>query len=152
MADLITVHIFTFPTEAQIAKAKLEDSGIECYLLNENLVQVIGLYSNALGGVKLQVSSQDFEQARQILLEGGIIPSPETQTINKKIELLNEANYPDKTKCPYCQSENIDTVVNPNILVVIFYFILGVIFPIFKSWEKCYDCGKEWKYKKVKNK
>ena len=76
--------------------------------------------------------------------------SPKENAPKKVIQVIDQGSVTDKTKCPYCGSDNIDTVVNPNVWVVIFYFILGVIFPIFKSWEKCYDCQKEWKYKKVK--
>lgn len=148
MENWVTVQIFTYPHEASIAQAKLESMGIDSFLKDENLVQVDPLYSNAIGGVKLQVWPDKAEEARNILIEGGFIVVDKPKQKNK-IEVLNTDQYPDKTKCPYCESENIDTVVNPNILVVVFYFILGVILPIFKSWEKCYDCEKEWKYKKL---
>jgi hypothetical protein len=136
-----------FPQEASIAQAKLESMGIDSFLQDELTTQVISVYSNALGGAKLQVWKDDAERARHILMEGGFIQAEEIPT-KPKIEVLNPADYPDQTRCPYCASTNIDTEVNPNMWVVIFYFILGIILPIFKSWEICYDCNKKWKYKK----
>lgn len=147
MNKWITIQTFTFPTEAYTAKAKLESCGINVFLKNENTTQVINIYSNAIGGVELQVESGLAEEARNILMEGGYIATEESKKKPAiKIERLEKSQYPDKTKCPFCSSENIDTIVRPNIFVVLFYFLLGVIFPLFKSWEKCYDCEKEWKY------
>lgn len=147
MTNLVTVQIFTLPTEASLAQLRLESNGIACFLKDDATIGVMNLYSNALGGVKLQVEENDAEKAREILTEAGFIPKENAP--KKIIQIIDQDSVTDKTKCPYCSSDNIDTVVNPNIWVVIFYFILGVIFPIFKSWEKCYDCEKEWKYKKL---
>jgi len=147
MTNLVTVQIFTLPTEAELARLRLESNGIGSSLKWEFTIGVINLYSNALGGIQLQVEENDAEKAREILIEAGFIPKDDAP--KRKIQIIDKAAIEDKTKCPYCGSENIDTVVHPNIWVVIFYFILGVIFPIFKSWEKCYDCEKEWKYKKL---
>ena len=147
MPTWTTIQTFTYPHEAGLAKARLEASGIACFLQDELTVNVASIYSNALGGVKLQVHEEDIEAAYKILVEGGfIIESGHPQ--KTKVQVLDPQQVQDHTKCPFCQSENIDTVVNPSALVVLFYFILGVIFPIFKSWEKCDDCNKEWKYKK----
>lgn len=143
----ITIQTFTFPAEAYTAKAKLESCGINVFLKNEHTTQVINIYSNAIGGVELQVESELAEEAIKILKEGGFIVGEETKRKPPvRIEKLNKSQYADKTRCPFCSSENIDTIVRPNIFVVLFYFLLGVIFPLFKSWEKCYDCEREWKY------
>lgn len=147
MADWVTIQTFMYPSEASIAQAKLESEGIDSFLKDEMTTQVINIYSNAIGGVKLQVWEDQADQARQILIEGGLIVVDKSKLL-PKIEVLDQSAYPDKTHCPYCKSDNIDTVVHPNILVILFYFIIGIIFPIFKSWQKCYDCEKEWKYKK----
>ena len=149
MSTYITIQTFTYPHEANIAKAKLEAEGIDAFLQDEVTTQVINLYSNAIGGVKLQVLEENIVEARKILIEGGFIVEDKTK-LNSTIEVLKDTGTIDKKICPFCKSDNIDTVVNPNILVVLFYFIIGVILPIFKSWEKCYDCEKQWKYKKLK--
>src|SRR5688572_8589534 len=149
MASLfVTLHSFDNPGQAYTALAWLQSYGIECKLGDDLLSHTTSVAPAVIGGIKIRVLDIQFELAKKILIEGGYIQKNEMK--NKNIYLLNPQDYPNKDKCPYCQSENIDTIVNPNFLVVIFYFILGIIFPIFKSWEKCYDCGKEWKFKKMK--
>ncbi|THB76782.1 MAG: DUF2007 domain-containing protein, partial [Desulfobulbaceae bacterium] len=52
---------------AELAKAKLESEGIFCHLANKHHVGVNWLYSQALGGVKVQVRQEDEKRAREIL-------------------------------------------------------------------------------------
>lgn len=73
MDNWVTIISFIYPHEAHLAKAKLESEGIEVYVKDEYTVQVNNFYSNAIGGVKLQVKSSDFENAHLILLESGYI-------------------------------------------------------------------------------
>jgi len=70
MIDNYTV-LTTFPysTEAQITKSKLEDEGITVMLLDEKTVDSDPLISQAIGGVKLLVSNDDFEIALKIFNE-----------------------------------------------------------------------------------
>ncbi|MCC7302049.1 MAG: DUF2007 domain-containing protein [Bacteroidia bacterium] len=67
----ITVASFNAPHDAYIMKAYLESEGIECFLKDELTVQVNIFYSNAIGGVKLQVREEDVEKAKDVLREGG---------------------------------------------------------------------------------
>lgn len=99
MHDLITVAEFTWPTDAAIPKGLLDAAGIENQLKDELTVQVYNLYSNAIGGVKLQVPSDEYERAREVLREGGFIqegPSEdhsvwlELDKITKQIPLLGK--------------------------------------------------------------
>ena len=150
MPAWVTIQTFMYPHEASLTKAKLESAGIECFIQDELTTQVVSAFSNALGGAKLQVPKDQAEKARNILIEGGFIVV-DKEKLKNHIAILNAIDYPDKEKCPFCKSDNIDTIVNPSTFVILFYFILGVIFPIFKSWEKCYDCEKQWKYKKLKS-
>lgn len=71
--DWITVHAFTYPHEAHIAKVKLESEGIEVRLLDELTTQVHNFYSNAIGGVKLQVKVGNEDTAKEILKEMHVI-------------------------------------------------------------------------------
>jgi hypothetical protein len=65
--ELITICTFLNPPEANIAKGALESAGIECFLSDDNIVQVNWLLSTAVGNVKLQVRQEDAEAALQIL-------------------------------------------------------------------------------------
>ncbi len=63
--------IATFPTceEAHLFRAFLESRGIEGFLLNENITQLFWIYSNATGGVRLEVADDDVEEAAVIYHE-----------------------------------------------------------------------------------
>ncbi|WP_298438349.1 hypothetical protein [Geobacter sp.] len=52
---LVTIAQYRDLPEAGLAKSKLEAAGIVCFLDNEYTVGANWLYSNALGGVKLNV-------------------------------------------------------------------------------------------------
>ena len=69
----VTIRTFTYPHEAYIIKGKLEAEGIECFLKDELTVQIDNFYTNALGGVKLQVKESDSTRAIEILKEGGYL-------------------------------------------------------------------------------
>src|SRR6185437_8815829 len=64
---LITIASFALPVEAHLARTKLESEGIEAHVADENIVSINWLYSNAVGGVKLQVPESQADRARQIL-------------------------------------------------------------------------------------
>ncbi len=142
-----TILTFTHPHEAHMAKAYLESNGIECMVRDELTAQVNSFYSNAIGGVKLQVQMTDWNQATSLLISGGYIKA-ENESNELPMELITETSSTDKTHCPYCQSANIAKKRDPNILVLLVYFLLGAIFPIFKAGHQCFDCGKNWKYVK----
>lgn len=144
-----TILTFTYPHEAHMAKSYLESNRIEVMIKDEMTAQVYNFYSNAIGGVKLQVKKSDFEAGLKILQNGGYINTDELSR-QSKIEVIKIDRPANKNFCPFCKSENVVKKRDPNILVLIVYFILGVIFPIFKSGYQCYDCGKAWKYEKIK--
>lgn len=73
----ITVHAFTYPHEAHLAKVKLESEGIEVFLKDELTAQVNNFYSGAIGGVKLQVKAGQEEIAKEILKEMHVIEEME---------------------------------------------------------------------------
>lgn len=66
---LVTIKTFNFPHEATIAIHLLEEEGIQSYVMDELSIQINPLYSNALGGAKLQVWEPDTQRALQILAE-----------------------------------------------------------------------------------
>ena len=73
MDNLITVITFTLPHEAHFAKAKLQSQGVEVFIKDEMTAHVNNFYSNAIGGVKLQVRSADVDAAYSILVDSGYI-------------------------------------------------------------------------------
>jgi len=88
----ITILSFTYPHEAHLAKTKLESEGFEVMIKDELTVQVDNFYSNAIGGVKLQVSENDYDRALQVLKDSGyIIDAP--QNDHKLLLRIAEIEY-----------------------------------------------------------
>ena len=133
MNKLITIATYTYPHEMAIMRSKLEANGIECSAKDEFTVQVHNFYSNAIGGVKLQVKETDAERALAILKENNDLA----------------ADYSDaKVKCPNCDSGNIDGIgINDKISLMAF-LILGFPIPIFSNKCRCYNCHTEFKLAK----
>ena len=71
MDTFITIATFSYPSELTVVKSKLESEGITCFVKDELTVQTYGLYSNAIGGIKLQVLQQDAEKALTLLKAWG---------------------------------------------------------------------------------
>jgi hypothetical protein len=53
--------------DAYLLRARLEGSGITAYVRDENLITLDWLYSNAVGGVKVDVMGEDYESALELL-------------------------------------------------------------------------------------
>ncbi len=68
MSNFITVKASDIYNDVSIAKSYLEDRGIFCILKDELTNQV---HPYAIGGVKLQVSEGDVQEAINLLIEGG---------------------------------------------------------------------------------
>ena len=67
MQDFITVATYTYPHEYTILKLLLDQESISYFFQNETMIGVFPFYSNALGGIKLQVHPKDKERVLQII-------------------------------------------------------------------------------------
>lgn len=63
--------IATFPSaeEAHLFRAFLGSREIEGFVLDENICQIYWLYTNAVGGVRVQVDDEDVEAAAALYQE-----------------------------------------------------------------------------------
>ena len=95
---LKTVARFREPYEAHIARGKLETEGVPAVVVDEHLVQINWMYSQAVGGVKLQVPEEALERAREIL----------GQEYEKELEAIEEAQLEPSSEeaCPKCGSNS----------------------------------------------
>jgi len=64
---MVTIATFSKVEEAHLLRMRLEDAGIPAYLRDENTIQIDWLYSNALGGVRVEVAEEDVDAAKAIL-------------------------------------------------------------------------------------
>ena len=84
MAALVTVKVYDSLSEAEVVRAKLEQHGIFAFIPDRNFVGAAWYLTNAVGGVRLQVSEGELDSVRLLLgesdtalLEGGIDSCPE---------------------------------------------------------------------------
>lgn len=139
MNKLVTIKTFTYPHEAYIVRGKLESEGIETFMKDELTVQVHNFYSNAVGGVKLQVLEKDVEKASSIL---GIQKQPYSDVL-----ILKKSEIKDENLCPFCGSENIAKGKKANWLTLLPFIVIGFIFPYYRKSFNCFDCSKQWMLK-----
>ena len=66
---LTTVSTFATLFEAELAKGFLESHGITVFLFNLHMSTIANDLLPITGGIVLQVVSDDYEQARQLLLQ-----------------------------------------------------------------------------------
>jgi hypothetical protein len=82
---LVTVTRFYWLMPANLAKCRLAAAGIEAFVADDFSIGLRWHYANALGGIRLQVSSADLEDARAILDElPQEIDEPSATEIEKK--------------------------------------------------------------------
>lgn len=67
MDELVTLKSADFEANLAVAKSFLIDNGIECVVNGEYLT----VYTAGLGTARLQVMSQDYKRAAELLIEGG---------------------------------------------------------------------------------
>jgi len=88
------------PMEANIIRARLEDSGFACFLADENVATINPLYNQAIGGIKLIVFERDVEAINKLLLEDHQLEDLDNQVAEKPM-----AEEP--VICPKCGSKNL---------------------------------------------
>jgi Putative prokaryotic signal transducing protein len=94
--DLVTLRRYRDLSEAIVARAVLESSGIFCFLKDENLVRLDWQISNMIGGIRLQVGAADVEAAEAIL----------AQPIPDSIDIPDQPGF-TQPRCPRCDSTDI---------------------------------------------
>jgi len=152
MDNWIVAMTCTFPHEAHMIEGYLNSYGIETSLKDEMTVQVNIAYSYAVGGVKILVKDSEYDQSMQLLKVGGYINDPNTKTDTEKEVFLVEYSHNHKN-CPFCNSENIGIKKKPGTVSFILSAFISLLFfavisPVYRSVYKCFDCEKEWKYKR----
>lgn len=131
-----TIARFQYSSEAQIIKGRLEAEGIQVFLTDNLTIDTDPLVSNAIGGVKLKVLSQDAMQAQYIL------------------EKIDKYSFDDDGKainCPKCKGEHIQLFSTIKDVKSFFSFVLGVLLgtlPLYARHKyRCDDCSFEFDIK-----
>jgi len=127
--SLVIIGSYSTPYEANLVKSQLESAGIPAFVADEYTIGMNWLYSNALGGVKVQVPESLALEAQALLASGS-----DTQPTHES----------DTATCPQCGSRNIvdstdKTSLIFSILICIFFWL-----PLLSQTKKCGDCGHRW--------
>ncbi|MGO4773642.1 putative signal transducing protein [Flavobacterium sp. W22_SRS_FK3] len=67
MESFKTIAVFNYQHETVVLKHLLEQEEIPYFFENEILLSLMPIYSNAIGGIKLKVHPDDFDEVQQIL-------------------------------------------------------------------------------------
>ena len=138
--ELITLANFSHPTEADPVVAWLESEGIECFVTNEHTVTMNWLYSNAIGGVGVQVKAADVEPASEILQAVLNPDGVEDEPASSDSEMDQGSDATSEIRCPQCGSENVYYEKYSRRLVFASWALLSVPLPFFKKKWKCREC------------
>ena len=127
--SFFTIASFTYSSEAQVVKGRLESEGIMVFLANHYTVDTDPLISNAIGGVTLNVFDRDREKAQEIL-----------DSINRYS--LDDSG--EELLCPRCKSSKVEmfTTVRDakSLMFFLFSFLMNAL-PIYTRYEySCENC------------
>jgi len=125
------VRRFQYSSEAIIYQGKLESNGIEVYLRDNNIVDSNPLYSNAVGGVKMFVKTEDFTKAIEILSEVSLYS-------------VDDENQP--LQCPKCGAEQVAMEQSiDGIKSFLRVVLLGAFALLFSKYKyQCQKCNYEF--------
>lgn len=124
---------FQYSSEAIIYQGKLESQGVEVFVRDNHVIDSNPLYSNAVGGVKLYVKTEDVNKANQILQD---------------ISLYSVDDNHKLVKCPSCGAEQTDMVTSIGsikMLVAYVFSVLLLALPLMTRYKyKCSNCKNEF--------
>jgi hypothetical protein len=136
---LVTAAAFSGVSEAHIANGRLQAEGIFGTVVHPHHIWVFWPYELALGGVKLQVSHEDAQQARAVL--------EQCRLGHYRRMLEAELGQPDDLRCPHCDSTRfVSRRSYPEVALLLICFLLTsvTIFPLRSCVHRCDVCGGKW--------
>jgi hypothetical protein len=132
--NLVTLGSYRDLPAADLARGLLESAGIPAWIQDDNLVRMDWFYSNAIGGVRLQVEAANAEAAREILNQ----PMPATLQLDDGTEFA-------QPRCPKCGSFEIGVETGPREgvkLAALAAFALPI--PAGSPVWRCDACDARW--------
>jgi hypothetical protein len=125
---LVTIASYSFPLDAHISKSRLDSEDIPSFIADEHTIAMQWMYSNAMGGVRLQVPEEYVEQALEVLAE------------DRSQDLIDEQGY-DSEICPVCGSTDVEFYQFGKRWAFVAFWLFS--FPLFRVSDgiKCNSCG-----------
>jgi hypothetical protein len=149
MDKIVIFETFYNPIEANIVKERLIDSGIPCFLTDENTVTINPLYNQAVGGVKLHLFEKDASAATAVLQDEDTQSTlaEEVSAFDDDQALVQESMLTDQV-CPKCNSDHVGYVQatkNRFNIVTMLLSLLLMIYPFrVNKTHHCFNCGNEF--------
>lgn len=138
--ERVVVAAFTFPWEAELARARLASEGIHAVLGDENLVRLDWFVSQAVGGVKLLVAESEAGRAAEILRRRAELP---------EIGLVTDSDAAGAPTCPRCRSANLSYERWSRSGFVGTLLLLGFPIPIPQPRWRCGRCKAIWRQEEL---
>lgn len=130
--DLVTVASYPDAIQAHLARGRLEAEGIGAIVADEHYVSANWMMSNAIGGVKVQVSERMAGRAMEVLrqLDAGEFA-------------IDDAERPDGA-CPRCGSTSVERRTGSWRLAFLGLHLLQLPLPFRRASHACRACGLHW--------
>jgi hypothetical protein len=119
-----TIATFSKPEEAHLFRMRLEAAGIPAFVQDEYIVQMDWLYSNAIGGVRVQIADEDVSAAKEFL-------AADTEQTSQ-----NGVN----STCPACGSDDTKPDPFPRRISLFGFFATDLPFLNFRNRWRCQCC------------
>lgn len=127
---------FPYSAEARIIKGKLESAGIETFLRDDITIDSDPLLSQAIGGVKLFVRTEDLPRAQAVLAE---------------VSVYSKDDSGNPVACPACGSEHVRLLTSIRDFGSAAAFFVSLVMgalPFYSKYRyRCDDCGREFSAK-----
>lgn len=147
MDKIVIFETYYNPIEASIVKERLIDSGIQCFLSDENTITINPLYNQALGGVKLHLFERDVAAARSILQDEDVQIPPDEVMEADSAEAAPAAVSSGEV-CPNCGSSNVGYVQATKKRFGVFTMIISLLLMVYpfsaKKTHHCFNCEHEF--------
>ncbi|MEO5682749.1 MAG: DUF2007 domain-containing protein [Chitinophagaceae bacterium] len=126
--DYLLLRAFDNYINASITLARLDEEGITCYLKDEYTVTIDPFLSNAVGGIKLMVLPDDFEEAQTLLA-------------------AYDKVYREAISCPKCGSHDVEYISKAGVknwaTALASWFFLRFAMAAEQVYH-CYECSFEF--------
>ncbi|HKJ46558.1 MAG TPA: DUF2007 domain-containing protein [Balneolales bacterium] len=147
----ITIASYSMAHQAHLLKSKLESEGIPCILADEFTITMNWFYANALGGIKVQIPYEFYDDALKIIDED----------LSEEVQMLSDEEFDDLssddsteheesfeieagTLCPYCHSDDIRVVKLIHKETLLSKLTFGLIHQKPMKKNCCNICLNDW--------
>jgi len=132
--NLVTALTFDDSVSAHLVKTRLENEGIKCFIFDEHINNVMPIYGQAVGGIRIKIKEEDVLKAKQLIEEWELRP------------FLNQSN--ETLTCTSCGAQELyagfkSFKTSLGWLTLAISFLL-MIYPFYsKTVYRCKNCGEE---------